>query len=356
MDPQPPDDGIAPSASKRPLVNEYHGTPVQPQNRGVEACQRLWNREIDVGTFDDLLCAQLENALKEGRTRISVVDVGSGVGNLFRDFLQHPQVGQRTRAFLAEHPDFHIDLVGITDAKTEEEFLTRTDILPDAVDQAADAQLRASNIHYTLTYNQRLADVLQENGIEAVDLCTSTLALIYLGPRVFINTLEDALALLTSGGQMIAYDYAGIGTGIVQPDPMMLTLDIRGIDDIQTSSLQATLKEQGTRFHRIGVSIEDEEKMLIEAEDFMVRIGIRTAEDNQERRRSYEEEVDDSDDKLGALTRRSAYLLRDENALIKRHTGRLREIKKRLLDEFYQAHKDEIEGEFTDWTIYFKKK
>lgn len=111
------------------IAHGYHGTEVQPQNRGVESCEKLWNREIKVGSFDDLILSQLENAKKQGRKKITVLDIGSGQGNLFRDYLSDAKTGTKSREFLSQNKDLRVDLVGVTDANSVEELLTEEEIM-----------------------------------------------------------------------------------------------------------------------------------------------------------------------------------------------------------------------------------
>jgi hypothetical protein len=348
-----------PLPTGRKIVDSYHGTKVQPQHRGIEACQNLWNEEIKtVGSFDDLIFNQLENAKKQGRKKVTVLDIGSGKGNLFADYLSKPQLGKKSREFLTNNTDFNIDMVGITDAKTPEELLTEQKITSETENIIDNSQIKARNIRYTLSYNQRIEDVLEKFKIEGVDLCTSTLALTYLGPSTFSNTIEDVIKNLNSGGQMIAYDYSGIAPGIIESDPGFLNLDIRGLEHYgKQPSLKATLLDRGSRFFlKKGLNVGEEEKNLQKAEDLMVKLGANTKEGIEKRRKDFLSDPDYKSDREMALGRRGHTLYIDEINLIKNHTLKLREIKKQILSDFFSEYKNQIEGEYKLGTIFFKKK
>lgn len=340
------------------IASGYHGTEAQPQYRGVEACQNLWNKEIKVGSFDDLIFNQLENAKKQGRKKVTILDIGSGQGNLFRDFLSQDKLGSKSREFLSQNRDFNIEMVGITDAKTVDELLTEEEITAKGENTLPNnSQIKAKNIKYTLSFNQRIKDVLESQKIEGIDLCVSTVALTYLGPSVFENTLTDVVNNLHQGGQMVAYDYSGIAPGIIQPDPMFLSLDVRDVKDIRTSaSLKAVLNEHSMRFARRGVNLQDEENALEKAEDLMVRLGVRTKEEIEKRRKEFLADPDVNEDRGMALGRRATYLSGDERDLMTKHITKLREVKKQQLTSLFEIYNDQIKGEFKEGTISFSKK
>lgn len=340
------------------IANGYHGTDLQPQYRGAEACQKLWNKEIEVGSFDDLILNQLENAKKQGRKKVTILDIGSGVGNLFRDYLSKYQLGIKSRNFLAQNRDFNINMVGITDAKSVDELLTEQLITATGEEEIPDnSQIKAKNIRYTLTYNQRIGDVLKSQNIEKIDLCVSTTALTYLGPNVFENILTDTIKYLHSEGQMIAFGYFNRTPGVTRSYPSRLSLDIRDIPDIKnSSSLKATLHENRRRFFRKNVNLQDEEEELQKAEDLMVRLGIVKQEEMDERRKDFLSGPDITKDRAMALMRRAENLVMDEQKLIGKHILKLKQIKEDQLLSLFDTYKDQIEGGFKKETIFFEKK
>ena len=338
------------------IASGYHGTEVQPQYRGVEACQNLLNKEIKVGTFDDLIVNQLENAKKQDRSKITILDIGSGQGNLFRDFLSNASLGQKTREFLSQNSDFTIEMIGVTDAKSVDELLEKKEITADALNSPDNSQIKALNIKYTLSYNQRIGDILKANNIDGIDLCVSTVAFTYLGPGTFENAVTDVIDNLHSGGQMVAYDYSGIAPGIIQPDPMFLSLDIRNIPDVKNeTSLKATLHEQSIRFSRRGLNIEEEEKALEKAEDLMVKVNAVKQDEIDKRRKEFLSDPDYDRDRGIALGRRATYLSRDEYNLIKNHISKLRQIKNRQLESIFNSYQSQIEGDYKEATLFIKK-
>lgn len=159
---------------------------------------------------------------------------------------------------------------------------------------------------------------------------------------------------------MVAYDYSGNFSGkvsgVIQPDPMFSSLDVRDVkDERHSASLKATLNEQSMRFGRRGVNIEDEENALKKAEDLMVRLGVRTIDEIEKRRREFLSDPNVEKDRGMALGRRATYLSGDESDLIKKHITKLGEIKRRKLISLFDTHKNEINGEFKEDTIVFKK-
>lgn len=341
------------------ISSGYHGTEVQPQYRGIAACEQLWNREITVGSFDELIYEQLKNAKQSGRDKVVVLDIGSGKGNLFREYLAKDESGQKGKEFLTQNPDFNIEMIGITDAQSVGELLKEEGIVPkgSTAPPYENKQIKAKNIKYTLTYQQGINNVLQAQNIEGIDLCVSTVALTYLGPQVFERTIEEIVDKLHPGGQMVAYDYSGITPGIIQPDPMFLALDVRNIPDLKTtSSLKATLHEGGIRFARNRVDPHEEEEKLEEGEQLMVRLGIVDQEEINNRKREFLAELEQEDDRGMALMRtRTPYLSEDEKALIDRHILKIRGIKKQQLATFFKNHANDIEGDYKEATLFFRK-
>ena len=347
------------------IVSGYHGVErVQPQNRGIEECKDLWNSEIKVGSFDDLILVQLENAKKQGRKSIAILDIGSGKGNLFQEFLTDAQAGSKSRAFLAQNKDFNLEMLGITDANSVDELLTEQEIVAKGKSIPDNSQIKAKNIKYTLSFNQGIEDVLKAQKIEGIDLCVSTVALTYLGPNVFENTLKDVINNLHSGGQMVAYQYAGTTPGIIEPIVDDRALDIRDISDDSmrySSSLKETLSEKAIRFWRIEtmpgeLNIDEEEKQLERAEDLMVRVGAITAETLAKRRKAFLADPDRETNRVRALGNRALELVNDEQALMGHHILKLRQIKEQQLSVLFSLYKDQIEGEFKENTIYIKKR
>jgi len=353
-----------PVPSGHRIASGYHGVErVQSQNRGIKECQDFWNSEIKVGSFDDLILAQLENAKKQGRKSVAILDIGSGKGNLFQEFLSDVQAGSKSRAFLERNSDFNIEMLGITDAKSVDELLTEQEIVAKGDSTPDNSQIKAKNIEYTLSSNQGIEDVLKAQKIEGIDLCVSTVALTYLGPNVFENTLKDVIKNLHSGGQMVAYEYAGTTPGIIEPVVGERSLDIRDISDESlrySSSLKATLSEKATRFGRIvsmpgELNIDDEEKQLERAEDLMVSVGAITADALEKRRKAFLYDPNRETNRVRALDNRALELVNDEKALMEHHILKLRQIKEQQLLALFAFHKGQIEGEFKKSTIRFRK-
>lgn len=342
------------NGSVHEITNAYHGTEVQPQYRGTVACEKLWNKETNLGTFDELIVKQLENAKSQGRTKVTVLDIGSGQANLFKDFLSDTKLGEKTREFLKGNKNFNIELIGITDAKSLDEVFTEQEIKATSSD-IDNSQIMASNIKYTLSFRQRVANVLTAKGIEGIDLCLSTVALTYLGPATFENTITDVIEKLTPKGEMIVYEYAGIAPGIIQPDAMFLGLDIRNIQT-QGASLKATLAQHSMRFGQLQFDIEKEEEQLARAEDLMIRVGATSREEIEKRRAESMQQADTEGTQQWAFFRRATCLLADERTLITKHIEKLRHLKEGIVSTLIDRYSNSIDGELYTNTIHLTKK
>ncbi len=181
--------------------------------RGIKECQELWNIEnaFRVGTFDDLVVRQLDNALLREQSAITIVDLGSGSGGIFQHFIQELENIQngtpktktqvpKTSDFLQTHPDIQIHLIGLTDALTSDEFNTHDrDYSNDN-----NPQVTFENISYSLTREQSYAQFLRDHSITEVNLTLATFSLPYFHPFLFQKTIREVIDSLTEGGMFIA--------------------------------------------------------------------------------------------------------------------------------------------------------
>ncbi len=184
--------------------------------RSMATCEAMWNEnEVKPGTFDDLLSAQLMQASTEGRTEVVVLDLGSGEAALIKNVINDTGLeGSKTfksRQVLSANPQLQVRLVGLTDAKKPEDFLTSEAITPNSsytIPHPTSRQITAENYRYTITTNQTLGKFLDAAKAPQLDLIVSTSFFFHLEGVVYDNTLLDsARALRSGGGKMLVRGY-----------------------------------------------------------------------------------------------------------------------------------------------------
>ena len=184
--------------------------------RSMATCEAMWNEnEVKPGTFDDLLSAQLMQASTEGRTEVVVLDLGSGEAALIKNAVNDTGLeGSKTfksRQVLSANPQLQVRLLGLTDARKPEDFLTSEVINPNSsytIPHPTSRQITAENYRYTITPNQTLGQFLDAVNAPQLDLIVSTSFFFHLEGNVFDNTLLDsARALRSGGGKMLVRGY-----------------------------------------------------------------------------------------------------------------------------------------------------
>lgn len=212
----------------RIIAHIYRG-PTEPEkhNRGVRSFEGWFRKIADGyddplylpssirrrGVMDGLLVYYARKALEEGRSKITVLDLGSGAGGLSTSLKSDPAIVPQTRAFLWNHPDFHVDIVGLTDAPSEEMFLKELPLKINnsrlgLVDQTVNKQISIRNVACTLTRVQTLKDFLQVQGITELDIIFAIKSLRYLPRVIFEETIQSGVNFLVPEGRFLAYHYA----------------------------------------------------------------------------------------------------------------------------------------------------
>lgn len=214
--------------AERIIVHTYRGpTGPEKHNRGVRSFEGWFRKIADGyddplylpssirrrGVMDGLLVYYARKALEEGRSKITVLDLGSGAGGLSTSLKSDPAIVPQTRAFLWNHPDFHVDIVGLTDAPSEEMFLKELPLKVNnsrlgLVDQTVNKQISIRNVAYTLTRAQTLKDFLQAQGITELDIVFAIKSLRYLPRVIFEETIQSGVNFLVPEGRFLAYHYA----------------------------------------------------------------------------------------------------------------------------------------------------
>lgn len=201
------------------IVNTYRG-PTDPAriNRGVEAAEVGFRRQLGGKGLDRLVSDSLVKAWITGHTRAAVLDIGSGGAGLFTNFSGEPGVGILTRDYLWKHSNMEVNMVGFTDTPSVSEFLTEQPLWVDASklttqDIEINKRILAWNYYYTIASEQTLSaflDFVQDkHGIERYDVALATKSLRWMPRVLFKEVVETTVDRLRPGGLFIGWYIAG---------------------------------------------------------------------------------------------------------------------------------------------------
>lgn len=166
-------------------------------------------------SMDGLLTLSLINAKQRGcHNEIIGLDIGSGNFRWAASVLAWRGIAPQARAFLGAHPDFRINLLGLTDSPSVAAHLQElpVKVSPFALttkDKLINERIRARNIAYTLTASQTLEQFLQHQGINEIDFILAVNSLRFLSPNVFKEVVYTGVKSLRTGGRFIAYYFTG---------------------------------------------------------------------------------------------------------------------------------------------------
>ena len=338
----------------RPLIDVYHGSRnAQEFGRGIKRCEAVWNKDRHVGTFDDILVRQLNLAKSQNRNVVNILDIGSGDAILFKEFLNNPQICPQARKFLAENAQLSLRLIGITDATSPEQMYVTKELSQNTT---LNSNIHARNVYYSLTARQRLNDFLVHEHIDELDLVTATWSLTYMGTNVFRQVMEDTINhLRPMGGEMIVAAYAEQEIpGFRSPEPMFPhILDVRNIDNTENALLKRALEDDHMRFYTRGVNIDEEEKGVVLAEDYLVKLGVLDEKVLQEARGEYQDDLNKGNrKKSGALSIRTHQTISISiEKLARKKALELKNLKKRILADLEEQFKDKVSLKYSDRVI-----
>lgn len=187
--------------------------------RPLEVVDTLYNKLEalplnPIASIDQLVADQINKAQRQKRTSITVLDFGSGEGQLLRDILVFPEQMPAIVAALKKIRrlgvnDFKINLIGLTDTQG----LSNPPSIEGTTYQAVrDSRFdfyptQAINYAYAITDAQSLNRFLEQNYIGQLDLVIATQVMMYLKPKLFERTLTDIADVLSSGGRCIVSGY-----------------------------------------------------------------------------------------------------------------------------------------------------
>ena len=165
-------------------------------------------------SIDQLVADQIYKAQRLNRNSITVLDLGSGEGQLLRDILAFPEqmpatVGALNKLKAMGINDFKINLIGLTDT----EGLSTAPSVEGTVYQADTKTAsdfyptQAVNYAYAITDTQSLKRFLERNYIGKLDLIIATEVMMYFKPKLFERTLRDIADALSPGGRCVISGY-----------------------------------------------------------------------------------------------------------------------------------------------------
>ena len=193
-------------------VNAYRGPATE---RGAVQYSREWT-DSGLGTADELVYQQLELSRNQGRQKVTVLDLGcTREPTFFTDILNDPQTSPNTRRFLQQNPSFSLELIGLTDTTSREEF-------GQVVNQTSldTPEMRGSMrvIAYSLTAWQTLERFITEQQIESPNLIFGMWSLAYMNSNIFREILSTSASSLAPRGRFIGSGYSesvmGFGFGV----------------------------------------------------------------------------------------------------------------------------------------------
>lgn len=210
--PKPP---IRAAVYHGPTTPDFHARDISTIQDGF-----LWNitEKGNFTTFDQLLLGHLERVAKTGGNSFTLLDVGNGNAGLYSDFLTNPDSAKASRDFLADHPDFKIKMVGLTDSPSPQNHNSPApfdidDSQLDKENKRINEQIEVDNRYWSLSRTQPLSQFFRENNIDKVDLALATESLRYLSVPVFKEVVLTVHNKLTEGGQFVVQGYGGAEPG-----------------------------------------------------------------------------------------------------------------------------------------------
>ncbi len=245
-------------AEKPIQTGAYHGSggPNAARTLGEISVMLLTEERLaePVGTVDQLLADQVRNAVFQGRNSVTLLDLGSGEGQMLRDIIGHPeQMPQTVEAlkYAKAHQinDFSIKLVGLTDTSgianrpsTSGTVFTTTAQIPQGINYPT----TAVNYGYAIVNGQSLTQFLEQNHIAKLDLVLATQSMMYLKPHLFRSTLSDIAEALTPGGRCVIIGYKHFGGDSLSKSDLSAPQVIPGtLDDLQTKGIDFEIKGLG---------------------------------------------------------------------------------------------------------------
>lgn len=273
------------SADQRVQSGIYKGEHGHPYlSRGIKTAEAYWNNEKLNGeentrTFDTLLTDSLQIAEKKEEHEIVVLDIGCGYGNVFRDFLNDPDQAPKAKAFLKEHKDMKLRMVGLTDASTASDHLVRTQLEHNLSSQGInDNQVESYIARYSLTAAQRLSEFLKSQNIEKINVAVATWSFPYLGPNTFDGVLRDIIDYLAPEGKFVATPYWNYAPGFVRY--FFYSLNVSRKYREGDPSFQKMLGTEGSHLtFGENVNIAEESKALAKVADKFIELGVLTQDE-----------------------------------------------------------------------------
>ncbi len=211
-------------AERQIQTGAYHGSGGSSAARTMgEVNIKLLTEERlaePLGTVDQLVADQVRNAFKQKRNSITVLDLGSGEGQLLHDMIDYPEQMPQTVLALQEIKaanvtNFTITIIGLTDTSGIAQrpsvngtvYASQSAHIPPGINYPT----TATNFGYAIFNGQSLRQFLEINNIKNLDLVLATETMMYLKPHLFQSTLTDIADALTPGGRSVIIGYKHFG-------------------------------------------------------------------------------------------------------------------------------------------------
>lgn len=309
-----------------------------------------------LATVDELIARQIRIAQAQNRNSITVLDLGSGEGNMLRDIIEFPELMPHTVVALREIriPDFTINLIGLTDTERlfnppsiagTEYTSTASTIVPSGTNYPT----KFVNYAYAITHGQSFEDFLRihKDTIGTLDLVLSTETMMYLAPEIFKSTLSQIANALAPGGRCVIEGYKHIGSKWlsisdlrrprITPDSLEdlrnrgIDMVIRGEDDTNEGmAFSSTLRELWVRMAREAL---DTYMQLTEQQRLISDRALTSHKLLSAQLSRYENGIEPTLQELSSVN-----IVELESLLYEIDCVYVREAKERIVDEFERDH------------------
>ncbi len=260
--------------------------PTEPKYfaRGISSIDGLITETGE--SVDSLMLDRLKDAVVNGRSEVTVIDIGSGDGFMMKDLKEYNLQSLKLKAFLVDNPGLRLNVIGLTDSQEPNLQDTEKPIAIDyskidSLNQAINQQINVKNFYYTLSRTQSLEAFLDSHGINTVDLAFAIESLRYLGPKVFEEVVSTTISRIPQGGRFVGTGFTGSHPGY-RGISSSAVLNIRNIPEGINRKAMLDLAnkieyfEAAKRKASQPGNAEEEEKALDEAINTLKRLDVLT--------------------------------------------------------------------------------
>jgi len=212
--------------------------------RGRTGVEYQFNKGIGIGydkenppelDVDKLLTASCTEALRSGKSKLRLLDFGSGQTGAFIFSFSEEESYPELYSFLKNHPEFKIDIVGFTSLDTQGEVVRAQN-----VELGSQVQISITNYSYTVTrahtVQKFLDEIANSSDHNKFDLVFATWSLGYLQSASFAKAVEDIINNIDVGGNFYCSAYHAVDPGFERT--FLGTQELRITESSEYSYLQ----------------------------------------------------------------------------------------------------------------------